>query len=79
MPNHSESSDSSGHLIEEHVGFDPRIISFYGIIGVMLLFLLAGTAYRQLVKSEAYGQSEHQQTQRRVLIPGPRGNIYDRK
>ncbi len=78
MPNHSESSDSSGHLIEEHVGFDPRIISFYGIIGVMLLFLLAGTAYRQLVKSEAYGQSEHQQTQRRVLIPGPRGNIYDR-
>jgi penicillin-binding protein 2 len=78
MLNNSESSGNSGQSIQHHLGFDPRIISFYGIIGILLLFLASGTAYKQLIKSEAYGQSEHEQTERRVLIPGPRGNIYDR-
>jgi penicillin-binding protein 2 len=78
MSHESEASDIKGQLIEQHLGFDPRIISFYGFIGILLLLLIGGSAYRQLVKSDSYGQSEHAQTERRVLIPGPRGNIYDR-
>ncbi len=51
---------------------------FYGIVSVLLALLVGGLAYRQLLRTVFYTEREHQQNQRRVVIPAPRGNIYDR-
>jgi penicillin-binding protein 2 len=72
-------ADRSGNLVESHKGYDPRIVFFYFIMAALLLTLAAGLAYRQLAKMDEYADAERQQNQRRVLFPGPRGNIYDRK
>ncbi|MES2693211.1 MAG: penicillin-binding transpeptidase domain-containing protein [Verrucomicrobiota bacterium] len=71
-------ADRSGNLVESFKSYDPRIILFYGIIGLLLLILAGGLAYQQLVKVDEYADRERQQNQRRVLFPGPRGNIFDR-
>ncbi len=70
--------DRSGRLVESHSGSNPRILAFYFLIAAGLLALTAGLAYEQLIRSNAYRESERLQTQRRILVPGPRGNIYDR-
>jgi penicillin-binding protein 2 len=71
-------AERSGSLVETHKGYDPRIVSFYPAIAVLLLVLVGGLAYRQLFRADIYGEREKQQNQRRILVPGPRGNIYDR-
>jgi len=43
----------------------------------MLFVLTAGLAYA-LFRSGDYEERKRLQNQRRVLVPGPRGNIYDR-
>ena len=59
-------------IVESQKSYEPRILSFYGLLGLMLLLLVAGLGYRQLVRSDAYAEAEKMQNQRRVLIPGPR-------
>ncbi|MBA4137543.1 MAG: peptidoglycan glycosyltransferase [Opitutus sp.] len=54
------------------------MLVFYGVIGAIVLTLTSGMAYRQLFKSGLYSERERIQNQRRVIVPGPRGNIYDR-
>jgi penicillin-binding protein 2 len=71
-------ADRSGNLVESHKNYDPRIVFFYFIIAALLLTLAGGLAYQQLSKTGEYADAERQQNQRRVLFPGPRGNIYDR-
>ncbi|HVU32454.1 MAG TPA: penicillin-binding transpeptidase domain-containing protein [Opitutaceae bacterium] len=71
-------ADRSGTLVESHKGYDPRIIFFYFAIAAMMVILAAGLAYQQLFKSGVHSEAERQQNQRRVVVPGPRGNIYDR-
>ncbi len=71
-------ADRSGSLLESHKNYDPRIIFFYFIIAALLLTLAGALGYEQLTKTDEYGKAERQQNQRRVLFPGPRGNIYDR-
>ena len=70
--------EHSGTLLESHKGYDPRVISFYFALAVLLLILTGGLAYQQLFKTETYHERERVQSQRRVLVPGPRGNIYAR-
>ena len=70
--------DRSGHLVETHRGYDPRIVFFYFLLAVLLLVLVSGLAYEQLTKVSEYADTERKQTQRRILYPGPRGNIEDR-
>ncbi|MEO6995582.1 MAG: penicillin-binding transpeptidase domain-containing protein, partial [Lacunisphaera sp.] len=65
-------------LIETHSARNPRLLLFFGIVAVLLLTLVGGLAYQQLFKTVFYNERERQQNQRRVLVPGPRGNIYDR-
>jgi penicillin-binding protein 2 len=65
-------------MIDTHRGLEPRIIAFYFLVAFLLLVLAAGLAYRQLLQTGQYAKSERQQNQRRILLPGPRGNIYDR-
>ncbi len=73
-----EHDHTPGHLIESRNAGIPRVATFYVIVAAFLLFLAGGLAYQQLFKSNQFRESERLQTQRRVLIPGPRGNIYDR-
>lgn len=70
--------DRTGTLVETHKGFDPRIVFFYYVIAALLLTLAGGLAYQQLMNTSMYHERERVQNQRRVLVPGPRGNIYDR-
>ncbi len=70
--------ERSGSVLESHKGYDPRVIFFYFVIAALLLTLVGGLSYQQLFKSETYNERERVQSQRRVLVPGPRGNIYAR-
>ena len=66
-------------IIETYKPQRPRILLFHFLVGGMVLVLATGLAYRQLFRSGDYGERERLQNQRRVLVPGPRGNIYDRE
>jgi penicillin-binding protein 2 len=72
-------ADRSGSLVESRRSYDPRIVFFYFAIAALLLTLAGGLAYRQLIKTDLYQDRERVQNQRRILVPGPRGNIYDRE
>jgi penicillin-binding protein 2 len=65
-------------VVETHKAQRPRLLFFQLLIGAMLLVLAAGLAYRQLFRSGDYGERQRLQNQRRVLVPGPRGNLFDR-
>jgi penicillin-binding protein 2 len=68
-----------GGLVESHRGYDPRLWLFQGIIVLMLLVLVAGLGYQQLGRADTHRDRETVQSQRRVVVPGPRGNIFDRE
>src|SRR5947209_4161023 len=71
--------ERSSSLVETHKGYDPRIILFYFVVALLLVVLVCGLAYQQIFRSDLYHDREQQQNQRRILTPGPRGNIYDRE
>lgn len=71
-------ADQSGNLVESYKNYDPRLVFFYFVVAALLLVLVGGLAYQQLTKSEIYVEQERVQSQRRVVVPGPRGNIYAR-
>jgi penicillin-binding protein 2 len=62
-----------------HRGENPRILVFFWIVVVASLVLVIGLAWRQLIANQKYEEIEKRQTERRILKPGPRGDIYDRK
>lgn len=72
-------ADRSGSLVESHKSYQPRVIFFYFVILLLLLVLAGGLAYQQLFNRDRHRDSERMQNQRRILVPGPRGNIYDRE
>ena len=53
-----------------------RVVAY--LLFIMLLVLSVGLGYRQLFKYSEYSEKGARQTLRRIIIPGPRGNIYDR-
>ena len=65
-------------LIETHSARNPRLLLFFGIVAALLTLLVGGLAYRQLFKTSFYSERERLQNMRRVVVPAPRGNIYDR-
>ena len=71
-------ADRSGSLVESHKGYDPRVIFFHFVLAALLLTLVGGLAYQQLIKNGIHSEAERMQNQRRVIVPGPRGYIYDR-
>jgi penicillin-binding protein 2 len=62
-----------------HRGENPRILFFFWIVMTAGLVLIAGLGWRQLVAYQKFEEIEKRQTERRILKPGPRGDIYDRK
>src|SRR3954469_11728327 len=71
-------AERSGSLVESHKSYDARVVFFYFAMAALLLVLAGGLAYQQIIRTAAHGKDEIMQNQRRVLIPGPRGNIYAR-
>ena len=65
-------------LFEIYRNQNPRLRLFYLLIGMLLLLLIAMLAYRQIIRGGDYREQESRQSLRRILLPGPRGNIYDR-
>ncbi len=74
----NQATERPGGLVETHKGYNPRVIVFHLFIAILLLILTGGLAYQQLLRTDSFHESERKQNQRRVLVPGPRGNIYDR-
>ncbi len=72
-------SDRTGYPVDRHRGYDPRIVFFYFGLAALLLTLAGGLAYQQLAKLGEHANAERVQNQRRIVYPGPRGNIYDRQ
>ena len=66
-------------LIERRTRRNPRLLVFYGAVVAMAIVLTSGLAYRQLLNSGKYAERERLQNLRRIISPGPRGNIYDRE
>ena len=66
-------------VIETHRNKKPRLLFFYGLFAAMFVVLALGLAYRQLLHSATYSERERLQNQRRILVPGPRGDIFDRE
>src|SRR5689334_11362821 len=66
-------------LIERRTHKNPRLLIFYGVVAGIVLVLACGLGYRQLFNSGVYSERERLQNLRRVVSPGPRGNIYDRE
>lgn len=69
----------SGNLVETYKSYDPRIVFFYFVLAALLIILVVGLAIQQLRKVGDYADAERLQSQRRILYPGPRGNIEDRE
>ncbi|HWA27266.1 MAG TPA: penicillin-binding transpeptidase domain-containing protein [Lacunisphaera sp.] len=65
-------------LIERRTHRNPRLMVFHGAVVALVAILTCGLAYRQLIKTGLYTERERLQNLRRVISPGPRGNIYDR-
>jgi penicillin-binding protein 2 len=72
-------ADRPGSLVESHKSYQPRVVFFYFVVALLLLVLAGGLAYQQLFNRDRHRDSERVQNQRRILVPGPRGNIYDRE
>ncbi|WP_269540845.1 peptidoglycan D,D-transpeptidase FtsI family protein [Cerasicoccus fimbriatus] len=50
---------------------------FYVVAALLFAVLASGLAWRQLLMHQEYREREQRQSQRRIIQPGPRGNIYD--
>ncbi len=66
-------------LIERRTHRNPRLLLFHGAVIALVVVLTSGLAYRQLLNTGLYTERERLQNLRRVISPGPRGNIYDRE
>ena len=55
-----------------------RLSAFYVLFGLLGFALIAGLFFRQVVQYKDFLKQEKQQSLRRILQPGTRGNIVDR-
>lgn len=55
-----------------------RIVTLASICGVFFIILVVSVGWLQFVEAGKYREKEELQTQRRILLPAPRGEIFDR-
>jgi penicillin-binding protein 2 len=55
-----------------------RLVVFYALLVGIYAYLQAGLFWRQIVQHEKFLEKEQRQIHRRIIVPAPRGNIYDR-
>ncbi len=66
-------------VVESHKNYNPRLRIFYFVAAAVCLVLIGGLAKHQIFDNAEYRSKEVHQNQRRVLIPAPRGSIFDRE
>lgn len=64
--------------LDVHKGENPRIVLFAWLVILAGSVLILGLAWSQLIATNEFKEIEKRQTERRILKPGPRGDIYDR-
>ncbi len=62
----------------KHWDYRLRLLHLGAVYLGSFLFLAWGLFWRQILQTQRYKDQEKQQSQRRILQPGPRGHIYDR-
>ena len=65
-------------IAEKHIPEGRRLRPIFFLCGVLLLILAITLSYRQLYQSSEYRELERKQAHRRILRPGPRGDVLDR-
>ncbi|HKB57919.1 MAG TPA: penicillin-binding protein 2 [Lacunisphaera sp.] len=65
-------------LIETHSARNPRLLLFHAFVAGTLLLLAGRLTFLQFRQTNLYSERARVQNQRRVIVPGPRGNILDR-
>jgi penicillin-binding protein 2 len=63
---------------DTYTNSNKRLRLFYLMFAAMVIILIAGLTHRQLMLYGKYKEEEQRQNYRRILMPGPRGDIYDR-
>ena len=66
------------NIVEIFRNYNTRLRVLAFLLLVVLTVLCSGLAYRQVFLASEYSEKGERQTLRRIIIPGPRGNIYDR-
>ena len=66
-------------MVQSHTSSNPRLQFFYLPIALGGVVLAMGLVFQQTFRSDLALEKEMVQSQRRILVPGPRGNIYDRE
>ena len=66
-------------IIEIFRNYNPRLRVVTYLLIIVLFVLSIGLTYRQLFRFSEYAEKGDHQSLRRIIIPGPRGNIYDRE
>ena len=74
----AQTPESPATLIESQNGYDLRVIFFYFAFAALVLVLAGGLVFQQIFNNQKYTSSGERQSQRRIVIPGQRGEIYDR-
>lgn len=70
--------EQSATLIESQKGYDTRVIFFYFIFAAGIAVLVGGLVNQQIIRADEHTISGDRQSQRRLVMPGQRGEIYDR-
>lgn len=66
-------------MVHSHRGADSRLQFFYLLLALGFTILTLGLVYQQIWRSDLAETKANNQSQSRILVPGPRGNIYDRE
>ena len=65
-------------IAEKHIPEARRLRPIFVLCGILLLILATTLGYRQLYQASEYRELERKQAHRRILRPGPRGDVLDR-
>ncbi|MBU62365.1 MAG: hypothetical protein CMI26_07670 [Opitutae bacterium] len=65
-------------IAEKHIPEARRLRPILLLCGILLLILATTLGYRQLYQASEYRELERKQAHRRILRPGPRGDVFDR-
>jgi penicillin-binding protein 2 len=72
-------SHYSATVKQIHFQENNRRITLLGVFFLLVfLFLACGLFYRQIIQYDYFCQKEKRQNRRRIILPAPRGDIYDR-
>lgn len=72
-------SETPRGMVETHTARDPRLRLFYVLLALGFVTLGVRLCFVQLFRSDLADERSKIQSQRRIIVPGPRGDIFDRE